>query len=447
MFEALADRLQKTFRTLRGHGHLTDSELRDGLREIRLALLEADVHVQVAKDLIERVRARAMSVEVLGSLTPGQQVAKVVRDEMIAALRQGAEARLRSGPARPSIFLVSGLQGSGKTTTCAKLARWLKEQGRSPLLVAADLRRPAAEEQLAILGDQIGVPVVRGEAGDDPAAVCCRGVRDARQVGRDPVIVDTAGRLHVDDALMGELGALRDALCPVEVLYVADSMTGQDAVRSAAAFHARLGLTGTILSKADGDARGGAALSLRHVTGVPIKFVGVGEHLEDLEPFHPERMVSRILGMGDVLTLIERAEAVASRVEAERTARRIRRDELTLEDLAEQLERVSRMGSLRQILGMLPGAAALKGVDLDEQGLARTRAVIGSMTRRERRRPEIIDGSRRLRIARGSGTTVSDVNRLLKQFRQMRKMMRSLSRGGPGRLRRGPFGLGGSSLQ
>ncbi len=441
MFEALSERLQKVFRTLRGHGHLTETEIREGMREIRLALLEADVNLAVAKDLVERVREQAMSQEILESLTPGHMVIKVLRDELLAVLAQGPEARLQPS-APPGVILMAGLQGSGKTTTTAKLARLLKAQGRSPLLVAADVRRPAAVLQLQVLGRQIEVPVQSGAAGEQAAVICARALTEARQVGRDPVLVDTAGRLHIDEELMVELSGLKDLLRPFEILYVADAMTGQDAVRSAAAFHARLGLTGVILSKADGDARGGAALSLRQVTGVPIKFVGTGEHLEDLEPFHPERMVSRILGMGDVLTLIEKAEAITSQDEAREVSRRLRRNELTLEDLASQLEQVSKMGSLRQILGLLPGAASLKDMPIDEQGLVRTRAILSSMTRREKERPEVIDGGRRLRIARGSGTSVTDVNRLLKQFKQMKKMMKTMTRDG-GLRARGLFGAGG----
>ena len=440
MFEALSERLQKVFRALRGHGHLTENEIREGLREIRLALLEADVHLDVVKAFVEAVRARAGGDEIVKSLTPGQQLVKVVRDEMAAILAQGDEARLREAGAPPTVILMSGLQGSGKTTTSAKLARLLKSQGRSPLLVAADVRRPAAVDQLRILGEQVQVAVVAG--GADAAAVCRAALTEARQVGRDPVIVDTAGRLHVDDALMAELSGLKEMLRPAEILYVADAMTGQDAVRSVSVFHERLGLTGLVLSKTDGDARGGAALSLRRVSGVPIKFVGTGEHLDDLEPFHPERMVSRILGMGDVLTLIEKAEAVASREEAGALARRMKRDELTLEDLASQLETMSRMGSLRDIVGLLPGAAALKDMPLDESGMVRTRAIIGSMTPRERLHPDLIDGSRRLGIARGSGTSVSDVNQLLKQFKQMKKMMKTMARGGPASRVAGMFGAG-----
>ncbi len=444
MFEALGERLQKAFRTLRGHGHLTETEIREGLREIRMALLEADVHVGVVRELIERVRARASSEAVLRSLTPGQQVVKVVRDEMMNVLSQGPEARLRESSRPPTVILMAGLQGSGKTTTSAKLALWLKAQGRSPLLVAADVRRPAAAEQLRVLGERAGIPVETG-GGEAAAVDVCRGaLREARQVGRDPVIVDTAGRLHIDADLMSEIESIRNAIDPAEILYVADSMTGQDAVRSALAFHERLTLTGAVLTKTDGDARGGAALSLRHVTGVPIKFIGVGETIEDLEPFQPDRMVSRILGMGDVLSLIEKAESVADRAEADVLARRLRRDELTLQDLADQLEKVGRMGSLRQILGMLPGAGALSDADVDEKGLIRARAMIGSMTPLERSRPSLIDGSRRLRIARGSGATVSDVNRLLKQFRQMKKMMKTLGRGGRGALGRALTGSGRS---
>jgi signal recognition particle subunit SRP54 len=442
MFEALSERLQKTFRALRGRGHLTESEIRDGLRDIRTALLEADVSLPVVKELIERVRPRATGEAILRSLTPGQQIVKVVRDEMLALLAPGTDSGLASSPQPPTVILMAGLQGSGKTTTSAKLARLLKTQGRSPLLVAGDVRRPAAIEQLRLLGRQIGVPVFAGAQGATADAACRDALKEARQVGRDPVIVDTAGRMHIDEELMTELLALKEGLRPAEVLYVADAMTGQDAVRSAAAFHGRVGLTGAVLTKADGDARGGAALSLRHATGVPIKFVGVGEHLEDLEPFHPDRMVSRILGMGDMLTLIEKAEAVASEGEARALARRARRDGLTLEDLADQLDRVKSMGSMRQILDLLPGAGALRDLPLDDRELVRTRAIIGSMTPQERRHPDVIDGGRRLRIARGSGTSVAEVNRLLKQFKQMKKMMKTLGRGGPGPGGRGLSGAG-----
>ncbi|PYT15337.1 MAG: signal recognition particle protein [Acidobacteria bacterium] len=439
MFEALGERLQTIFRTLRGHGHLTESEIREGVREIRTALLEADVDLSVVKEFTEVVRQKAMSEEILKSLTPGHQVVKVVRDEMIAILGQGDEASLKRASQTPSVYLMVGLQGSGKTTTSAKLARLLKGLGRSPLLVPADVRRPAAVEQLGVLGGEIGVPVAPARPGEDAGAVCRAALKEARQVGRDPLVVDTAGRLHIDEDLMSELAELKTALEPVEILYVADAMTGQDTVRAASAFHARLTLTGVILSKTDGDARGGAALSIRKVLGVPIKFIGVGEHTENLEAFHPDRMASRILGMGDVLTLIEKAEAAASVEESEALARRLKKSELTLEDLADQLDTMKRLGSLRQILDMLPGAASLKDMPLDEKGIGRTRAIISSMTREERLRPEIIDGSRRARIARGSGTAVSDVNVLLKQFKQMRKMMKSMTRGGPG-MRSGLFG-------
>jgi signal recognition particle subunit SRP54 len=442
MFEALGERLQKVFRSLRGHGHLTETEVREGVREIRLALLEADVDLNVVRELADRVRQRATSEDILRSLTPGQQVVKVVRDEMLALLAQGGEAHLRCATVPPSVLLAVGLQGTGKTTTCAKLARLQKSQGYSPLLVAADVRRPAAVDQLRTLGKQIGVPVIAGEGGADALSVCRDAMKEARQVGRDPVIIDTAGRLHVDDSLMLELVGLKEAMKPAEILYVVDAMTGQDAVRSTATFHERLGLTGLVLSKADGDARGGAALSIRRVTGVPIKFLGVGEHLEDLEPFHPERLVSRILGAGDVLTLIEKAETVADAAEVERMARRLKRSELTLDDLADQLDRVARMGSLRQILDMLPGAGSLKEMSLDDRGLVRARAILGSMTHKERNHPEVIDGSRRRRIARGSGTSVEEVNRLLKQFKQMKKMMKSMAGGGSGL--RLPVSLGSS---
>jgi signal recognition particle subunit SRP54 len=439
MFEALGERLQTIFRTLRGHGHLTETEIREGLREIRTALLEADVDLAVVREFTEAVRQRATTEEILRSLTPGHQVIKVVRNEMVAILGQGDEAALGRAAQPPSVYLMVGLQGSGKTTTSAKLAHLLKGQGRSPFLVPADVRRPAAVDQLRVLGQQIGVAVAEVPAGAVAADVCRAAHKEARLVGRDPLIVDTAGRLHVDQELMDELHLLKTTLQPAEILYVADAMAGQDAVRAASAFHERIGLTGVVLSKADGDSRGGAVLSIRKVLGVPIKFVGSGEHTEDLETFHPDRMASRILGMGDVLTLIEKAEAVASEEDAEKLARRLRKSELTLEDLSDQLDKMSRLGSLRQILDMLPGAGPLRDMPLDEKEMTRTRAIISSMTRRERLHPEIIDGSRRLRIARGSGTSVSDVNRLLKQFKQMRKMMKTMARGGPG-LRPGMFG-------
>jgi len=429
MFDALGERLQTIFRTLRGHGHLTETEIREGVREIRTALLEADVDLGVVKEFTEAVRRRAASEEILKSLTPGHQVVKVVRDEMVSILGGSeGETVLRRASHPPSVYLMTGLQGSGKTTTSAKLARLLKSQGRSPLLVPADVRRPAAVDQLRVLGGQIGVPVAAVPQGAAAPQVCREALREARLVGHDPLIVDTAGRLHVDEELMAELLVLKGELAPVEILYVADAMTGQDAVRAAGAFHARVGLTGVILSKADGDSRGGAILSIRKVLGVPVKFVGVGEHTENLEAFHPDRMASRILGMGDVLTLIEKAEGVASKEEAERLARRLRKSELTLDDLATQLDAMSRLGSLRQIVDMLPGAGALKDMPLDEKEVVRARAILSSMTRQERRNPDVIDGSRRARIARGSGTSVSDINRLLRQFKQMRKMMKTMAR-------------------
>ena len=426
MFEALSDRLQAAFRTIRGHGHLTETELQEGLREIRRALLEADVHLTVAKVLLDRVRERAGKEEILKSLSPGQQVVKLLRDELLGVLQQGNEERLREASQPPTVVMMVGLQGSGKTTTTAKLARHLRGRGRSPLLVAADVRRPAAVEQLQVLGKQVGVPVITAPPGGDAAAAVALALKEARQTGRTPVLIDTAGRLHIDDDLMQELTALKAQSKPAEIVFVADAMTGQDAVRSAGAFHERLTLTGAILSKTDGDARGGAALSLRHVTGVPIKFVGTGEKIDDLEPFHPDRMVSRLLGMGDVLTLIEKAQGVATEAEAAETARRLRRNEITFDDLADQLDRMGKMGSIRQVLGMLPGGAALQNAPIDESGLKRARAIIGSMTLKERGAPQILDGRRRLRIARGSGTSVNEVNRLVKQFKQMKRMMKSL---------------------
>ncbi len=452
MFDALSNRLQEVFRSLRGEARLTEAHVDAALREIRLALLEADVNFKVVKAFTERVRARAVGQDVLKSLTPTQHVVRIVRDEMIALFGDGAGGLApTSRPVR--VVLLLGLQGSGKTTTAAKLGVWLSRQGRHPMLVSTDVRRPAALAQLSVLAAQAGLRVYDPPAQPDPVRRAREAVTEARNLGFDVVLVDTAGRLHVDSELMEELRSIRDAVEPVDLLYVADAMTGQDAIKSAGEFHRQVGATGVVLSKLDGDARGGAALSVVAVVGVPIAFVGIGERIEDLEPFHAERLVSRMLGMGDVLSLIEKAEQAIDRDEAERLQQRIRRDEFTLEDFGDQLRAIRKMGSIEQIVGMLPGLGGLKAQGVaapDEQQLVRVEAIIGSMTPGERRNYRLVNGSRRRRIAQGSGTTVEDVNRLLRQFGQMRKMVRSLggmSSGGRRGMRQALQRMGGLRVQ
>ncbi len=446
MFDSLTDKLNEVFKRLRGHGTLSEENIAEALREVRLALLEADVNFKVVRSFLERVRERAVGREVLQSLTPGQQVVKVVFEEL-AALMGGTQARLQRAGQPPSVLMLVGLQGSGKTTTAGKLARHLKEQGQRPLLVAADLQRPAAQEQLQTLGRTLGVEVYRAAGQSTPVAVCRDAVSLARSRLFEPVILDTAGRLHVDEPLMQELRAIAAETTPTEILMVADAMTGQDAVNSAAAFHAALTLTGYILTKLDGDTRGGAALSIRAITSVPIKFIGVGEKLDALEPFHPDRMASRILGMGDVLSLVERAEKVVDAKQAAAVEKKLRAQSFTLEDFREQLRQVRTMGPLEQLVGMIPGLSRMKGLpDASEQEreLKRVEAIIDSMTPGERQKPEVLNGSRRKRIAAGSGTAVADVNRLLKQFSDMQKLMRQLVQMGKGKRlpRNMPFPLG-----
>jgi signal recognition particle subunit SRP54 len=428
MFDALSSRLQDVFRSIRGEGRLTEETVEAGLREIRMALLEADVNFKVVKAFIDRVRARALDQEVLRSLTPAQQVVKIVRDEMLA-LFGDAKGGLLLTDRRPRVVLMLGLQGSGKTTTSGKLGRWLTRQGRHPLLVSTDVRRPAAIEQLNVLGRQASLRVHDPQGELDPVVRARGAVSEAKNVGCDVVIVDTAGRLHIDDTLMTELEAIKAAVDPVDLLYVADAMTGQDAIKSAGEFNRRVGVTGVVLSKLDGDARGGAALSVVSVVGVPIAFVGSGERLEDLEAFHPDRVVSRLLGMGDVLSLIEKAEAAIDVADAEKLEQKLRANEFTLEDFRDQLRTIRKMGPLESILGMIPGMGNIKQLaenKPDERQLNRIEAIISSMTPQERRRHDVINGSRRKRIARGSGTSVEEVNRLLKQFVQMRKMLKQL---------------------
>ncbi len=429
MFQDLSDRLEGVFRKLRGRGKLTERDVSEALREIRRALLEADVNYKVAKEFTERVREKAVGQEVLKSITPAQQVVKIVHDEL-TALMGGREAPLRFSSIPPTGIMLVGLQGSGKTTLAGKLARFLQKKGHRPLLVAADVRRPAAVKQLQVVGETVGVPVF-AEHGADAVKVCVDAVAAARQGGRDIAIFDTAGRLHIDEDLMRELVEIRERVKPQEVLLVADAMTGQDAVNVAQEFLRHLDYDGIVLTKLDGDARGGAALSMRAVTGKPIKFVGVGEKFDALEKFHPDRMASRILGMGDVVTLVEKAQQAVDEEKARKLEKRLRRSEFTLEDFLEQLQQVKKMGPLEEILGMIPGmnARKMRGVQVDDRALVRIEAIINSMTPEERRRPQIIDGSRRRRIARGSGTSVQDVNRLLRDFESMRKMMRRFGRG------------------
>src|SRR5437867_2049839 len=443
MFENLASKLQQAFRNLTGQGRVTEATLQEALREIRLALLEADVAVPVAKSLLERVKEKALGEHVLRSLTPGDQVLKVVRDELVELLGAGRDTALRIAPPYPAVFLLVGLQGSGKTTTAAKLGLMLKGKGRNPLLVPADVHRPAASLQLLQVARQASVAAYEFSPGGEPVEICRSALARARQVGFDVIVVDTAGRLHVDEELMTELAGLKDALKPAEVLLVADAMTGQDAVRSAKEFHERIGLTGVVLTKLDGDARGGAALSVTAVAGVPIKLVGTGEKLVNMEPFCPDRMAGRILGMGDVLTLIERAEETIEAEEASRLEKKLRRNEFTLEDFRDQLRRLKRMGPLSEVLGLLPGAATLRGLreaQLDGKELSRVEAIINSMTGEERRDHSILNGSRKRRVARGSGTSVQEVKRIGKQFDRMRRMMKSLGGGKGGSGKAGKMG-------
>ncbi|MET0565782.1 MAG: signal recognition particle protein [Acidimicrobiia bacterium] len=427
MFDSLTQRFEDVFASLRGKGRLSEKDIDAALREVRLALLEADVNVKVVKDFLARVKERAMGEDVTKSLSPGQQVIKIVHEELVTTL--GSEAVPLKKVAPPLTILMVGLQGSGKTTTAGKLARLLKSQGKKPLLVAADLQRPAAIDQLEILGGRIDVPVFTDRKGKPPRLVKAA-MKEATRTGRDVVIVDTAGRLQIDQQLMSELDDVRKASDPDEVLLVVDAMTGQDAVNVASGFQERVGLTGVVLSKLDGDARGGAAISVREVTGAPVKFAGMGEGLDDLEPFHPDRMASRILGMGDVMSLIEKAEATFDEAEAEKAAKKLQKGEFTLEDFLAQFQAMKRMGPLKDILAMIPGSGSLmREVDVDDRDLRRVEAIIQSMTPEERRNPKLIGGSRKRRIASGSGTRPQDVNRVLKQFVDAQKMMKMLAGG------------------
>jgi len=428
MFDSLSNRLQDVFANLGREVRLTPETVEVALREIRMALLEADVNFKVVKAFVDKVRDRAVDAEVLKSLSPGQQVVRIVRDEMLA-LFGDTQGGLPPAGSTPRVILMLGLQGSGKTTTTGKLAKWLVKQGKHPIVVSTDVRRPAAIEQLNLVARQAGVPAHDPAGNLDPVSRAAGAMADARTRGYDTVIVDTAGRLHIDDELMVELEAIKAVVNPTDQLYVADAMTGQDAIKSAGEFNRRVGVTGVVLSKMDGDARGGAALSVVSVVGVPIAFTGSGERLDDLEPFHPDRVVSRVLGMGDVLSLIEKAESVVTQEDAARLEQKILENDFTLEDFREQLQTIKRMGPLENLLGMLPGFGQIKQQmqgKIDDKQMAHVEAIILSMTPRERRNHQLLNGSRRRRIARGSGRSVEEVNRLIKQFLEMKKMMKMM---------------------
>ncbi len=437
MFENLQEKLQRAFKTLRGQATLTEENIDEALREIRLALLEADVNLKVVKQLIDQIRAKAVGQEVMTALSPGEQVIKILRDELVEVLGKDT-ARVKFASQPPTVVLMAGLQGSGKTTTSGKLASWLKQGGHRPLLVSVDVYRPAAREQLKIVAQAVKSQIYEGQVDEANTATVERLVKEARReavvTGCDVLIVDTAGRLHIDDQLMDEMQSLKKLLNPSEILFVADAMTGQDAVRSAEEFHKKLSLTGVVLTKMDGDARGGAALSIRQVTGQPIKFIGIGEKYDALEPFHPDRIVSRILGMGDILSLIERAEKQIDKKKAEELATKaLTGDGFSLEDFRDQLRQVKKMGSMKSLIGMLPSIGPFSGLQkaadqVDEKQVNRVEAIINSMTTHERNHHEVINGSRRKRIARGSGTTVQEVNNLLRQYAQMKKMFKQMGK-------------------
>jgi len=432
MFDNLSEKLQRVFKNLRGEGRLTAENMESALREIRVALLEADVNFRVVKQLIEAIKVKAMGEEVLTALSPSQQVIAIVRDELMKILGSH-ESKLRFANEPPSVMLIAGLQGSGKTTTTGKLARWLSKNGHRPMMVSVDVYRPAAREQLRVLARDLNLPIYEGAPEETAPADLARSARkEATNTGRDVLLVDTAGRLHIDDDLMNELQQVREMLTPVEILFVADAMTGQDAVKSADEFHKRLGITGIVLTKMDGDARGGAALSIRQVTGQPLKFVGVGEKPEAFEVFHPDRVASRILGMGDVLSFIEKAEEAIDKKQAVEMQRKLIENDFTLEDFRDQIRQIRKLGPLESLLGMMPNMGILKdlkNVKIDEKEITHIVAIIDSMTQRERANHMIINGSRRRRIAKGSGTSVQEVNQLLKQYSQARKMMKSFSGG------------------
>jgi signal recognition particle subunit SRP54 len=454
MFENLQDKLQRAFKNLRGQGSITEENITEALREIRLALLEADVNLNVVKELIEHIRVKAVGQEVMTALSPTEQVIKIVRDELVVVLGKDT-ARFQFASRPPTVILMAGLQGSGKTTTSGKLAAWLQKGGHRPMLVSVDVYRPAAREQLRVVAQSIKAKIYEGDLrGEEPGSALVERLakearREAVNTGCDTLIVDTAGRLGIDTLLMDEMAMLKTLLSPSEILFVADAMTGQDAVRSAEAFHQRLALTGTILTKMDGDARGGAALSIRQVTGQPVKFIGTGERPDAFEPFHPDRIVSRLLGMGDMMSLIEKAESTLDRKKSEEFAKKVLSgDGFSLEDFRDQLRQIRKLGSLQNIIKMLPSVGPFQGIQqmadqVDEKQFVRVEAIINSMTKRERNNHEIISGSRRKRIADGSGTSVQEVNQLLKQYAQMRKMFKGMGKGGGAMQRRAMSMMGG----
>ena len=444
MFENLSDKLQRVLKNLRGEGRLTAEHIEEALKEIRMALLEADVNFKVVKQFTESLRAKAQGQEVLDSLSPGQQVVKIVRDELVDILG-GETARIDFASQPPTVLMLVGLQGSGKTTSSGKLARWLQKQGRRPMLVSVDVYRPAAREQLKVIAGEVDARIYEGGPDESPLDLCEGALKEARDSAHDVLIIDTAGRLHIDETLMAELREINETIKPHEILFVADAMLGQDAVKSAEQFHEQLRFDGFILTKLDGDARGGAALSIKSVTGKPVKFVGTGEKYDALDVFHPDRLVSRILGMGDILSLIEKAEEAIDPKKAVELQKKVFSDKFTLEDFRDQLRQIRKMGSLEQIMGMLPNMGPFKGmnkVQVDERELTRTEAIIDSMTPKERRNHQLINGSRRKRIARGSGTSVQRVNQLLKQYVQTRRMMKGLTGGSKKKGKKGKKGRG-----
>lgn len=442
VFEGLSEKLQNLMKKIKGSARVSEKDVKEMMREVKLALLEADVNFKVVKDFINSVTERAVGIDVLESLTPGQQVVKIVHEELIK-LMGTTPAKITYSPAPPTVYMMVGLQGSGKTTTSGKIANFLRKEGKKPLLVACDVYRPAAVKQLQVVGSQLSIPVFEMGTGTDPVEIAKKAVAHAKSMQHDIVIIDTAGRLHVDEQLMDELKRIKQQVKPHEILLVVDSMTGQDAVNVASSFNEKLGVDGIVLTKLDGDTRGGAALSTRAVTGKPIKFTGLGEKLNDLEPFYPDRMASRILGMGDVLSLIEKAQAAFDEKKAMELEKKMRTQQFTLDDFLEQMQQLKKMGPLNQVLGMIPGldSKALKGMDFDEKQMARTLAIIQSMTAQERANPNILNASRRVRIAKGSGMTVTDVNRLLKQFEDMKKMMKQFQGGKGNKMLKGLGGM------
>lgn len=444
VFEGLSEKLQNVMKKIKGAGRITEKDVKAMMREVRMALLEADVNYKVVKDFVSKISERAVGQEVLESLTPGQQVIKIVHEELIQ-LMGGTVAKLTISPSPPTVYMMVGLQGAGKTTASGKLANYLRKQGKKPLLVACDVYRPAAVKQLQVLGKQIDIPVFEMGTGTNPVEIAQKAIAHAKSVQLDTVIIDTAGRLHIDEELMQELFEIKNSVNPQEILLVVDSMTGQDAVNVAASFNERLDIDGIILTKLDGDTRGGAALSTKAVTGKPVKFAGVGEKLNDLEPFHPDRMASRILGMGDVLTLIEKAQATFDEKKALELEKKLRTQQFTLDDFLDQLQQLKNMGPISQFLGMIPGMnnKALKNVQVDEKQMVYVEAIIQSMTKKERENPSIINSSRRKRIAEGSGTSIQQVNQLLKQFESVKKMMKMFSNP---KAMKGMRGMGGFKM-